>query len=269
MTLDASVFTSNGLPVASTAARFGRLREAPTQQHWRAQYLADGYLLLRGAVDPALVLKARTAYLAGFDKGFEGLPVHGTAGHPAHSFVRSKDFSALADNPVFAEIAATLLGTPTVRVPRTPLRHFIKGTHRASRAHTDRTYLDEPVENCVTLWVPLGDCAMDAGALMYLEGSHLEADIENRLRDNAPTDRAQDTRPISHDLAWVAERADSRWLTADFKAGDIVAHVPTIIHASLDPATDYMRVSTDLRFLRAGTAIDARWQNPWAADDGH
>lgn len=277
--------SSNGLPVSTLPARFGPLREAPARADWRAQYLEDGYLVLRGAVNRETVLAARQAYLSSFDASlcidgdaragiFSGtipahLPVHGVAGHPAHAFVRSDDFAALADEPVFADVAAALLDANVVRVPRTPLRHFIKGSHRASRAHTDRTYLDEPVERCVTLWVPLGDCPIEAGSLMYLEGSHLVDNVEARLRDHAPTDRADDDRPISHDLNWVAERAQSRWLTANFAAGDVVAHVPTIVHASLDPATDFMRVSTDLRFLRADISLDARWQGHWAADDGY
>ncbi len=285
MTAVLSSFTSNGVPVPTAPAYFGRLREAPARADWRAQYLEDGYLVLRGVLPADAVMAARAAYLARFDAELcrdgdyragvfsgvlpEGLPAHGVAGHPAHDFVRSSDFEALADAPIFADVAAALLAAPVKRVPRTPLRHFIKGTHRASRAHTDRTYLDEPVESCVTLWVPIGDCPMAAGALMYLEKSHKDIGIESRLRDGAPSDRTSDDRPISHDLGWVATQAQSRWLTADFQAGDLVAHVPTIVHASLDPAMDYMRVSTDLRFLRAETPLDARWQDHWAADDGY
>jgi ectoine hydroxylase-related dioxygenase (phytanoyl-CoA dioxygenase family) len=277
--------SSNGLPVSTAANRFGALREAPARADWRAQYLRDGYLVLRGVVNRETMLNARQSYLSRFDASlcanddarsgiFSGtlpahLPTHGVTGHPAHAFVRSPAFTELADAPVFADIAAALLGADVVRVPRTPLRHFIKGTHRASRAHTDRTYLDEPTDRCITLWVPLGDCPVEAGSLMYLEGSHQVPDIEAKLRDNAPQDRAYDDRPISHDLNWVAERAESRWLTAHFEAGDLVAHVPTIIHASLDPMTDFMRVSTDLRFLRADVPLDARWQGHWAADDGY
>jgi ectoine hydroxylase-related dioxygenase (phytanoyl-CoA dioxygenase family) len=279
------ILSSNGLPVSTDPDRFGPLREAPARARWRSQYLADGYLVLRGAVSRETVLAARARYLSGFDASlcvdgdaragvFSGtlpvnLPTHGVAGHPAHDFVRSDAFAALANAPAFTDIAAALLDTDVIRVPRTPLRHFIKGSCRASRAHTDRTYLDEPAERCMTLWVPLGDCPIEAGSLMYLENSHTIENIEMHLRDNAPTDRANDHRPISHDLNWVANRAQSRWLTANFKAGDVVAHVPTIVHASLDPTTDFMRVSTDLRFLRADVPLDARWQGHWAADDSY
>ncbi len=285
MTMNSFPLTSNGLPVSTGPARFGALHTAPRRQDWRAQYLEDGYLVLRNAIDAETVLATREAYLATFDSSLcrdgnvrEGVfsghlpneqPDHGIKGHPAYDFVRSSAFAVLADHPVFSDIAAALLDKPVKRVPRTPLRHFIKGSNRASRAHTDRTYLDEPVESCVTLWVPLGDCPIAAGSLMYLEGSHKLPDIEARLRDHAPRDRASDSRPISHDLSWVADRANSRWLTADFKAGDIVAHVPTIVHASLDPAIDYMRVSTDLRYISADLPLDARWQGHWAADDGY
>jgi len=42
----------------------------------------------------------------------------------------------------------------------------------------------------VTLWVPLGDCPVATGGLVYLDGSHQESDISERIRNVAPNDRA-------------------------------------------------------------------------------
>jgi Phytanoyl-CoA dioxygenase (PhyH) len=280
-----SQFTSNGLPVSGPDRALGPLSELEPGQSAQAHYREHGYVVIRGAVPRQSVQSLRKGYFerfpvelcGGADRGDgifsgrlpEGLPPHGVAGHPAHDFVRSEDFKVFADQPAFRAIAETLLGGPVIRVPRTPLRHFIKGSHRASRAHADRTYLDEPETSCVTLWIPLGDCPRETGGLIYLENSHRAPELETSLREGAPTDRASDRRPISHDLAWVAQRAGSRWLGSDLVAGDIIAHVPTIIHASLDPVSDMMRVSTDLRFLRADVAVDPRWQQDWSADDGY
>ena len=281
-----SNWTSNGLPIAAGPEHVAHLSETCADGDvLRDQYQRDGYALLRGVVPRDTILALRKAYLGMFpaemlrdgdaERGafsgimVPGLPAHGVSGHPAHGFVRSSAFREFADSPVFSAIASSLLGGPVKRVPRTPLRHFIKGSNRASRAHADRTYLDEPEASCVTLWVPLGDCPTEAGSLIYLEGSHRSPGLEDRLREEAPSDRSNDRRPISHDLAWVASRAQSRWLVGDFRAGDVVAHVPTIIHASLDPMSDVMRVSTDLRFLRADVPVDPRWQQDWSADDGY
>jgi hypothetical protein len=241
---------------------------------------------LRDALPVQTVLDIRAAYLGQFAPGFckgddlrrgaftgklpEGLPKHGFSGHPAHAFVRSDTFRAFADLPVFRQIAETVFGAPAERIRRTPLRHFLPGRTAASRAHMDGTYIDGVVTDNVTIWVPLGDSPLISGGLLYLEGSHTDATIEDRVRSAAPTDRANDKRPLSHDLKWVADRASRRWLWSDYRAGDVVVHSPTIIHASTDPGdTDYMRISTDLRFRRSDSPADPRWAEDWAADDSY
>jgi ectoine hydroxylase-related dioxygenase (phytanoyl-CoA dioxygenase family) len=121
----------------------------------------------------------------------------------------------------------------------------------------------------VTIWVPLGDCPIEAGGLLYLEGSHGDDALESKVRGGAPMDRSNDARPLTHDLKWLADLTGKRWLSTDFKAGDVVIHSPTIVHASTDPQIDLMRVSTDIRFQRAGSPADPRWDNDWSADDGY
>jgi len=120
------------------------------------------------------------------------------------------------------------------------------------------------------MWVPLGDSPLVAGSLVYLEDSHHDEQLERAVRAAAPMDRANDNRPLTHDLKWISEQTGRRWLSADFKAGDVVIHSPTIVHASTDPGeTDYMRISTDIRFHRAGSPVDPRWTGDWSADDGY
>ena len=119
----------------------------------------------------------------------------------------------------------------------------------------------------VTLWLPLGDCPLDCGGLVYLSGSHRQT---ARRADSASpvTDRPHDPRAFSHDLAWTARELGGQWLWADFRAGDVAAHNPDLVHASLDTVTDMMRLSTDIRFQRTQAPVDPRWTVDWAADDG-
>jgi ectoine hydroxylase-related dioxygenase (phytanoyl-CoA dioxygenase family) len=118
------------------------------------------------------------------------------------------------------------------------------------------------------MWIPLGDCARPTGGLVYLEGSHrLSPSSFAMLR--RVTDRPSDGRAISHDLGWVSDGLQRRWLWADYSAGDVTIHSPYIVHASLDTTTDAMRLSADLRFLRNGERPDARWLQAWAGDDGN
>lgn len=283
-----AAITSNGIAFPRSPRYFGLLRESRlsifADGSARALLAEDGYLMLRGAVPGDTVLRVREAYFRLFDprllkngdarrgefSGYlpEGLPPYGTEGHPAHAFVRSEQFMAFRQLPIFRAMSEALLGGPVNAVWRTPLRHFIRGSNVASRAHLDRTYLDCSIDSCVTIWVPLGDCPLQAGGLLYLEKSHEYPNLEAVARAFGPMDRA-DRRPLTYDLKWLADATGHRWLGTDCRAGDVIVHSPTIVHASADPMIDLMRVSTDIRFLRADAPDDPRWQRDWAADDGY
>jgi ectoine hydroxylase-related dioxygenase (phytanoyl-CoA dioxygenase family) len=284
--LAARTLTSNGVPIPFTPQYFGALRESHTglpHEILRARYSEDGYVVLKGALPATTVLDLREAYFSLFDRSFfkdgdarrgafsgtapAGLPGHGLEGHPAHTFVRSAAFRAFAESAALREIAEIFFDAPATLIRRTPLRQFIPGTKRASRAHLDRTYIEGVAADVVTLWVPLGDCPIDAGGLLYLDGSHEDSVLEN-ARTQAPNDRT-DARPITHDLKWLSDFSGRRWLWTDYMAGDIVVHSPAIVHASIDGELDLMRVSTDVRFQRAGSPSDPRWDDDWSADDGY
>jgi hypothetical protein len=283
-----TTLTSNGSPIPYTRQYFGELRETSPADvsEVRARYAEDGYVLMRDALPAETVWDVRAAYLDMFGPAMckngdtrrgefagalpSGLPDHGVDGHPAHSFVRGDMFRGFTGLPVFRHIAETIFGESAEQIRRTPLRHFIPGRKGASRAHLDKTYIDGVAADLVTIWVPLGDCPVEAGALLYLDGSHKDQAFETKVRDdNAPMDRAHDNRPLTHDLKWLSDQTSRRWLTTHFKAGDIVIHSPSIVHASTDTQVDMMRISTDIRFQRKGAMSDPRWHQDWSADDGY
>lgn len=288
-TSDLSLLTSNGCALARDSRYFGRLLTTSSTVFGsgsaRSQFERDGYLCVRQALPREQVLGLRQAYFELFEPSFlkdgdarrgefsgsvpEGLPAHGVNGHPAYRFVRSPEFAAFRALPVLAQMAEAVVGGPVVQLQRTPLRHFICGSRSASRPHLDRTYLDAKGHPNVTLWVPLGDCPIEAGGLLYLEGSHTEPSIESLARASGRTDRRDDSRPLTNDLQWLSEVTERRWLGIDYEAGDLVLHSPDIVHASTDCQIPLMRLSTDIRFQRAGTQPDARWQTDWSGDDGH
>ncbi len=264
--------TSNGAAIPFTPRYFGALRETDlatvSDAELRARYLGDGYVLLRRFLPEAAVTALRDAYLALFAGAPKPLPAHGTKGHPAYDFVRGTAFRTFVEQPQFQTLAERLTGQPVAPIRRTPLRHFVPGTKVASRAHIDGTYINGTPTDVVTVWTPLGACAVQGGSLMYLEGSHADPDLERKVRDGAPMDRTSDVRPITHDLKWLSDLTGSRWLGADFAAGDVVVHSPQIIHATLDTTTD-VRVSADIRFQRLDGPRDPRWDKDWSADDGY
>lgn len=283
--------SSNSVRIAFDERYFAPMRESTDllgqPSLLRARYLDDGYLLLRGVLDPEQVRSVRTAYFDAFPAEYfrpgtppadgvysgytpESLRRHGVPGHPAHAFVRSGTFAAFADQRALTDLAAAILDHPVIRLRRTPLRHFDSASGVASRAHVDQAYLSTEVRgsDIVTIWIPLGDCPIESGAVVYLSGSH-RADLGAVTRQHAPvTDRPQDPRPFSHDLEWAARVLGGRWLWTNFRAGDIAVHRADMLHATLDTTTDVMRLSTDLRFQRTGTPMDPRWNLDWSADDG-
>jgi hypothetical protein len=280
--------SSNGVAIPVDDATFAPQRSV---ENWRdrpdamrAQFQSDGYVLLRGALDRTAVLDLRADYFARFDpvmlaagttprdgvfSGVEpaGLSEYGTAGHPAYELVRSAGFDAFTRDAQLRSIAETLLDGPAELLPRRILRHFQRSAARASRAHVDWDYMDHGGERVVTAWVPLGDCPIECGGLVYLEGSHTIPRAElDQLRDH--TDRPHDRRPISNDLGMTARVLGGRWLWSDYYAGDVVLHSPHLVHASLDNTSDVMRLSADLRFRRSDARPDERWNSDWSAVDG-
>jgi hypothetical protein len=280
---------SNGISLPYSEKYIGRLTDSDLADLKgdvaRRRLAEDGYVLFRRALPRETVLDIREAYFKRFPADLvqngdrrrgafsghmpPGLPKHGVAGHPAYDFVRGDIFNGFADHPTLRRIAEALLDGPVERIIRTPLRHFTKGQNVASRAHVDRTYIEGEPNDVLTLWVPLGDCPVEAGGLTYLEGSHYDVSLEEISRETAPNDRPHDRRPITHDLKWMSDVTKRRWLIADYEAGDVIAHTPGIVHASLDPDSDLIRLSTDIRFVKAGVPSDPRWRQHWSADDGY
>jgi ectoine hydroxylase-related dioxygenase (phytanoyl-CoA dioxygenase family) len=258
------------------------LRSAPDRL--RSRFAEDGYVLVRGLLDRRRVLELRADYFARFDPALlapgstpeagvfsgtapDSLPEYGTAGHPAYDLVRSERFDRFSRSPELLKIAEVLLDGPAELLPRRILRHFHRGSGKASRAHIDYDYMDRGSDQLVTAWIPLGDCPLECGGLIYLEGSQRAPVAElDRLREH--TDRPDDRRPISNDLSLTAQALGGRWLWTDYRAGDVILHSPYLVHASLDNLSDTMRLSADLRFRRRGTELDQRWTGDWSADDG-
>ena len=281
------VLSSNGVEIA-VDDMFTEMRDSTALRahpgQLRDRFAEDGYVLIRGLLDRRQVLRLRADYFARFDPAFlapgstpgEGLfsgtvpaslPEYGTAGHPAYELVRSEQFDRFTRDRRLLATAESLLGGSAELLPRRILRHFHRGSGKASRAHIDYDYMDRGTDQLVTAWIPLGDCPVECGGLIYLEGSQRAPAAKlNRLREF--TDRPADRRPISNDLSLTARALGGRWLWTNYHAGDVILHSPYLVHASLDNTSDTMRLSVDLRFRRRDAELDERWTGDWSADDG-
>lgn len=277
------MLSSNGVVVEQQ--NIGRLTDctAFSAPDLKSHFEKEGYVFIRNALDRKKVLDVRRQYFVRYPQAMlvgdpgEGIfsgktpadwPDHGRKGHPAFEFVQSSAFLELCETPELYLLSQMVLGVPSVkRIKRTPLRSFFKGTS-ASRAHTDLAYLSQGTSNVATIWVPIGHCTQKMGSLAYLEGSHY---IDSKKLFETFHDKSDRMRGkhITHDLNLLSKSTGRKWLTADFAPGDIVAHLPQIVHASLDCQTDAMRLSADVRFYPENEVADPRWSDHWNATDGY
>lgn len=282
------MLTSNGYTLAPGSNRLGRLQETPDHELQNRDALWDrirdqGYLLLRNQIPAADVLAFRQYYFSRLaDSGLvrEGTePVEGIASGDGidpglyrqalfGEIVSSQEYEALCTHPAVRDWFEWFLGADTHLHKRRILRHTQPGENgigTATQAHYDLVYLREGTDRVLSMWIPLGDCPVDLGGLIYLEGTHhaiMAEEAERRLKRPAAS--------ITADLPELADEYDSRWLVTDYAAGDVVVHSAHVIHAALDNVrTDgRMRLSTDIRYQRASDPIDWRWQQHWHDRDG-
>jgi ectoine hydroxylase-related dioxygenase (phytanoyl-CoA dioxygenase family) len=195
--------------------------------------------------------------------------------------VRSAAYESFCLHPKLVRFLDAFLEGPSYLHKRKIIRHTKPGDKSATGAHYDLIYLRAGTDRFCTVWIPIGDCPVEMGGLVYLEGSdakgrELEAEFTRKHADLSPQERISAYNKnmsregwISKDLPALAQRFGSRWLIADYQAGDIMLHSPYMIHAATtnQDSQGRLRLSTDIRFQNVRDEIDARWGNHWTLED--
>ncbi len=282
------MITSNGYALDEDPTRFGALEPVPLEERndrdalW-SRLRREGYLYLTGHLDRENVEQFREYYfsslrstglVAAASDPRDGL---GTSGPVDLAELRrilyddiipGHHYNALTTQPRIRDWFSWLLGDDVHLHKRRIIRHTRAGESgigTATQAHYDLVYLREGTDRVLSMWIPLGDCPVSRGGLLYLERSHRRV-LEQEAAGTLP----HPARSITADLPRLAEEHDARWLAANYAAGDVVVHSAHIIHASGDNSDPdgVMRLSTDIRYQRLSEPIDWRWQNDWNEDDG-
>lgn len=95
-------------------------------------------------------------------------------------------------------------------------------------------------------WIPLGDCAIEDGSLAMMEGSHKHGVLPLKFHLGAGNRRA----------ILSEEVLSCRWVSADFKAGDIVLFTALTVHKAMENYNlERMRLSVDFRYQLEGEAL--------------
>jgi ectoine hydroxylase-related dioxygenase (phytanoyl-CoA dioxygenase family) len=289
---------ADGKQLDASPRRMGWLRPSSADEPFEeltARFRQDGYLYLKGFLDRGAVLDQRRRALAHL--GLAGLlqpgtdPMQGIAADvPAErgevnrrlmEYVRSAAFESFCMSPKLWQFMDGFVGGLSYLHKRKLLRHTLPNAAGSTPAHYDLIYLRGGTDRLVTAWIPVGDVPVEMGGLVYLKGSHalgvtMEAEFSRQNAALPPAERISAYNKnmteggwVSKDLPAMAEKFDTRWLIANYEAGDVVLHSPFMIHAATlnESREGIIRLSTDIRYQNVGDEIDARWNNHWTLDD--
>jgi hypothetical protein len=296
-TLD-NQLSSNGYELDMSPGRLGWLPPTDASlpvERLRVLFREQGCVWLKGLLPRQKILDMRRRYFASFlDTGLvrrdtdpiEGLYAGGGEERAAVNrammlFVRTAAYESFCLMEELWRFMDVFLDGESYLHKRKIVRHTRPHDKSCTGAHYDLVYLRGGTDRVVTCWIPIGDTPAEMGGLVYLEGSDawgrgMEASYREKTAEMPPEERVSaynkymdNTGWMTKDLPSLAERLNTRWLAADYEAGDVVLHSPYMVHAStvnLDEG-GRMRLSTDIRYQRVQDEIDARWQNHWSLDD--
>ncbi len=252
----------------------------------RRRMQEEGYLYLPGFLDVDLILAARknmTDQLARegcLDPRYPAMDAVAVPGKP------------LSFKPSLATQNAPLMKVLYDGAMMRFFANFLQGAVRhydftwvravtpgpATPIHADVVYMGRGTHQLYTAWTPIGDAPFDLGGLIVLEGSNNHP----RLRENyfyTDVDTYCKNRPDQKD-AWakkqngalkghpnqIRKSIGGRWLTADYRAGDVVLFNVYTLHGGTDNRSNRFRLSTDTRYQLAADPVDERWigENPIA-----
>jgi len=166
------------------------------------------------------------------------------------------------------------------------VRHFdftwvrTMGPGHGTDPHCDTVYMGRGSARLCTTWIPYGDLPFEVGGLMILEGSHRQGErLKNYLSRDVDTyceNKPEAAKIKSGEIPWtwggvlstnpysLREHLGGRWLTTEYRMGDLLMFSLRTVHASLDNQSPYFRFSSDTRYQPGSEPIDGRWigENP-------
>jgi ectoine hydroxylase-related dioxygenase (phytanoyl-CoA dioxygenase family) len=287
-----------GKPLMATPDRLGWMIPTPGDtpvKQVKELYAEHGYVWLKRFLDPSDVMAFRGYVFSHLAESglvapdtdprigtFSGVDIRkDLADRRLMALVRSTTYEGFCVQPRLARFMDEFLEGLSYLHKRKIMRYTQPHTPTVTPAHYDLIYLRGGTTRIVTSWIPIGDVPAEMGGLVYLEGSHqigfqMEREFSANAANLTPEEKINAYNKnmteggwVSKDLPDMANRFNTRWLAADYEAGDIMLHSPFMIHASttnVDPQ-NRIRLSTDIRFQNVEDEIDARWNNHWSLDD--
>ncbi len=239
----------------------------------RQRLARDGYLFLRGVLDPDAVQAARAEVLGrleavgeivpGSDGVFTGQSRRRELQPDAGAFWKSVSegpaFRAVSHGPAVARIVEAVAGAPVRPQDYVFLRVGVAG--RATGLHFDYPFFARMHDQAWTVWLPLGDVPWARGPLVVVEGSHGFDDLIEPMRGFDVAQESTRKADLGTGAIALAAARGKRLLTADFEAGDLALFGMYTLHGSLDhhDPSGRVRVSCDVRWQKAALPADPRY----------
>ena len=277
---------SNGHPIEATPDKFGELRRSndvlDQPDELRRRMADDGYLFLPGFFDPELVRAARRSMTDRFaeegvlDPAFPS--IQAIARQDVEMYFRpdlarkNPQVEAVVYGPRMLGFFEAFLGGAVRHYDHTWVRAVAHGL--GTCPHCDIVYMGRGTTNLYTAWTPLGDIPLQVGGLIVLENSHKATALKetygtldvDSMCSNADAGHNileargyHESGAITLDPPDLREKLGGRWLTADYKLGDVLIFSMFTVHGSLDNQSPEIRLSTDTRYQLASEPIDERW----------
>jgi hypothetical protein len=280
-----TTLTSNGRVIDQDPTKFGRLRESSEHAAdgavLRERLSEDGYVFLRDVLDTQVLLRVQQiiadelhrldAIDPDVDRAVQPFPARpGLSLYKVLAGISQEERRALTRQPELHSIFRAIFGEEPKPLDYTWPR--IAGPGRGELPHSDWIYMRRGTPRLYTAWIPLMDLPLSHGPLMILENSH---------HDNPHTRRylAMDTDKLGYfDAARfkhgtlvhggrysrrpdrVREEFGTRWLSTDYRLGDVIIFNTRGLHATLDNRSKGFRMSIDVRFQPAHDVTDPRFE---------
>lgn len=239
----------------------------------RAKLQEDGFVFLRGVIDPATVAAGRAEVLSRLEAVDEIVPGSGGI-FTGRSSRREREsdlgrfWQSVSEGPKLREashgrdigrVMEAIAGEPVRAQDYMFLRVGVPG--RATGIHFDYPFFARAHDRVWTVWMPIGDVPVSRGPLVIVENSHRFGDLIDDLIGFDIVRDAHRKADLGLDAVDFAQRRGTRLLTADFKAGDVLVFGMYLAHGSLDhhDETGMVRVSCDVRWQPTRLPIDERY----------
>ncbi|MEZ5816087.1 MAG: phytanoyl-CoA dioxygenase family protein [Hyphomicrobiaceae bacterium] len=226
----------------------------------RARLERDGYIFIRGLLPPEAIRAVRSRLLAKAAGGGwldPESPVEAGIANPAaackdpeerymnvfRGLWADEELHRLRIHPRVLDLFTRMFGEPALAHPMFVQRNIFPQTGAfdfTTGIHQDRVHIGGATS--YALWMPLGDCPREKGALAVAAGSHTQGILETKVGTGAG---GMD----------IAVPIPGTWVTGAFKAGDALIFQDVTVHKALPNRTSEIRMSFDARYQPASQPV--------------